>query len=42
VDGRRNVFTKSEWRRLQAKYSEFLPEFDKDDPRFEIVEDDDE
>lgn len=35
------LFTKLEWRKLQSKYLDYLPDFDEDDPRFEISEDDD-
>lgn len=34
------IFTTSEYDKLQQKYPEWLPKFDKDDPHFEFVEDD--
>ncbi|MCT2899669.1 hypothetical protein EFM54_11910 [Lentilactobacillus buchneri] len=34
------IFTKPEYDKLQQKYPEWLPKFDKDDPHFEFVEDD--
>jgi len=30
-------FTEKEYRELQSKYPQWLPEFDKDDPRFREV-----
>ncbi|MCT2901797.1 hypothetical protein [Lentilactobacillus buchneri] len=34
------LFTQSEYDKLQQKYPEWLPKFDKNDPHFEFVEDD--
>ena len=34
------VFTKSEYNKLQQKYSEWLPKFDEKDPHFEFLEED--
>ena len=41
TDNRQTIFTKSEYEKLQQKYSEWLPKFDKDDPHFEFAEGDD-
>lgn len=41
VDEVKTVFTQSEYDKLQQKYPEWLPKFDKNDPHFEIVEGDD-
>ena len=32
------IFTKSEYEKLQQKYSEWLPKFDEKDPHFEFLE----
>ena len=33
------IFTESEYNELQQRYSDWLPKFDKNDPRFEFLED---
>ena len=40
TDNRQTIFTKSEYEKLQQKYSEWLPKFDEKDPHFEFLEED--
>jgi len=37
--GYKAFFTEDEYNKVQSKYSEYLPKFDKDDKRFELVDD---
>lgn len=37
-DDNQTIFTKSEYDKLQQKYSEWLPKFDEKDPHFELLE----
>nr|DAP86728.1 MAG TPA: hypothetical protein [Caudoviricetes sp.] len=38
TDEVQTIFTKSEYDKLQQKYSEWLPKFDEKDPHFEFLE----
>ena len=37
IDIIQTIFTKSEYDKLQQKYPDWLPKFDKNDPHFEII-----
>ena len=37
IDIIQTIFTKSEYDKLQQKYRDWLPRFDKNDPHFEII-----
>ena len=39
-DNNQTIFTKSEYDKLQQKYHDWLPKFDKKDPHFEFLEED--
>lgn len=40
IPDNQTIFTKSEYDKLQQKYSEWLPKFDEKDPHFAFVEED--
>lgn len=40
TDNAQTIFTKSEYDKLQQKYHDWLPKFDKNDPHFEFLEED--